>query len=106
MSKRAKEKAERIANGIMISVQGKTGRVVYNTKEKSFTHYELMCAAQKGYEQAEKDLALTWEDMKQIAMISVELSRKRFENFYVHQTISDEEHFSEVLKRFNEQRKK
>lgn len=56
MSKRAKEKAERIANGIMISVQGKTGRVVYNTKEKSFTHYELMCAAQKGYEQAEKDL--------------------------------------------------
>lgn len=56
MSKRAKEKAELIANGIMISVQGKTGRVVYNTKEKSFTHYELMCAAQKGYEQAEKDI--------------------------------------------------
>lgn len=55
MSKRAKEKAELIANGIMISVQGKTGRVVYNTKEKSFTHYELMCAAQKGYEQGEKD---------------------------------------------------
>lgn len=56
MSKRAKEKAELIANGMMISVQGKTGRVVYNTKEKSFTHYELMCAAQKGYEQAEKDI--------------------------------------------------
>jgi len=55
MSKRAKDKAERIANGIMISVQGKTGRVVYNTKEKSFTHYELMCAAQKGYSQAESD---------------------------------------------------
>lgn len=55
MSKRAKEKAELIANGIMISVQGKTGRVVYNTREKSFTHYDLMCAAQKGYEQAEKD---------------------------------------------------
>lgn len=63
MSKRAKEKAELIANGIMISVQGKTGRVVYNTKEKSFTHYELMCAAQKGYEQAEKDTierAVAW----------------------------------------------
>lgn len=56
MSKRAKEKAELIANGMMISVQGKTGRVVYNTKEKSFTHYELMCAAQKGYSQAEKDI--------------------------------------------------
>lgn len=55
MNKRAKEKAELIANGIMISVQGKTGRVVYNTKEKSFTHYELTCAAQKGYEQAEKE---------------------------------------------------
>ena len=56
MSKRAKKASELIANGIMISVQGKTGRVVYNTKEKSFTHYELMCAAQKGYEQAEKDI--------------------------------------------------
>ena len=59
-----------------------------------------------GYRQAEKDLALTWEDVKQIAMISVELSRKRFDDFYVHQTISDEEHFSEVLRRFNEIRKK
>ena len=55
MNKRAKNAAELIANGIMISVQGKTGRVVYNTKEKSFTHYDLMCAAQKGYKQAEKD---------------------------------------------------
>lgn len=64
MSKRAKEKAELIANGIMISVQGKTGRVVYNTKEKSFTHYELMCAAQKGYEQAEKEtIERAWEWM-------------------------------------------
>lgn len=64
MSKRAKEKAELIANGIMISVQGKTGRVAYNTKEKSFTHYELMCAAQKGYEQAEKDLG--WHSVKEM----------------------------------------
>lgn len=56
MNKRAKNAAELIANGIMISVQGKTGRVVYNTKEKSFTHYELMCAAQKGYKQAQSDI--------------------------------------------------
>ena len=56
MSKRAEEKAELIANGIMISVQGRTGRVVYNTKEKSFDHYDLKSAARRGYEQAEKDL--------------------------------------------------
>lgn len=75
MSKRAKEKAELIANGIMISVQGKTGRVVYNTKEKSFTHYELMCAAQKGYEQAEKDyieLAQLWVDSGDANIMSFE----------------------------------
>ena len=56
MSKRVKEKAELIANGIMISVQGRMGRVVYNTAEKSFNHHDLMSAAQRGYEQAEKDI--------------------------------------------------
>ena len=56
MSKRAEKSAELIANGIMINVQGRTGRVIYNTKEKSFDHHDLMSAARKGYEQAEKDI--------------------------------------------------
>lgn len=98
MSKRAKEKAERIANGIMISVQGKTGRVVYNTKEKSFTHYELMCAAQKGYEQAEKDLALTWEDVQLIWQLCDIVNEER------PTLCGSHDFFTEVLKRYNEKR--
>jgi len=101
MSKKAKEKAELIANGIMISVQGKTGRVVYNTKEKSFTHYELMCAAQKGYEQAEKDLALTWEDVNLIDSILIDMQDEGVER---HGGLR--QYYEEALKRFNEQRKK
>ena len=98
MSKRAKEKAELIANGILISVQGKTGRVVYNTKEKSFTHYELMCAAQKGYEQAEKDLALTWEDIRSI----IELYERR----KAEDAAFDACDYEALLYEFNEQKKK
>ena len=104
MSKKAKEKAELIANGIMISVQGKTGRVVYNTKEKSFTHYELMCAAQKGYEQAEKDLALTWEDMAKIDAIILDVNNEFAVDY--SKEISRQKFYEEVLRRFNEQRKK
>lgn len=97
MSKRTKEKAELIANGIMISVQGKTGRVVYNTKEKSFTHYELMCAAQKGYEQAEKDIALTWEDVNLIDSILVDLQDEGVERYG-----GLRQYYEEALKRFKE----
>ena len=101
MSKRAKEKAELIANGIMISVQGKTGRVVYNTKEKSFTHYELMCAAQKGYEQAEKDLALTPGDMSIIDEICTEMRQ------HTDWPLKGQDAFyEEVLRMFNSQREK
>ena len=85
----------------MISVQGKTGRVVYNTKEKSFTHYELMYAAQKGYEQAEKDLALTWEDMATIDSLITEVSNSYAVGNYDHD--GEREHFyGEVLRRFKE----
>lgn len=54
-----------------------------------------------GYEQAEKDLALTWEDVKKILM----LTRISIANALPH-VLSDEELAKEVLKRFNEQRKK
>ena len=105
MSKKAKEKAERIANGIMISVQGKTGRVVYNTKEKSFTHYELMCTAQQGYEQAEQDLALTWEDVA----ILITIYEAGIENgdYCRHNEAEWMKVYSQdILRRFNEIRKK
>lgn len=105
MSKRAKEKAELIANGIMISVQGRMGRVVYNTAEKSFNHHDLMSAAQRGYEQAEKDLALTWEDIKKIDSLSMEVTTL-FVSIGRNKDILERPYYEEVARRFNEQRKK
>ena len=58
----------------------------------------------EGYEQAEKDLALTWEDMKKIDCI--------FRDVATEHTIGKfnpanyQEWYTEALKRFNEQRKK
>lgn len=54
----------------------------------------------QGYEQAEKDLALTWEDVKEICVQSVLVE------IDLGGHISDERHYTEVLKRFNEQRNK
>jgi len=54
----------------------------------------------QGYEQAEKDLALTWEDMRTIASI--------FHSMMADMTVDDsvEDRYKEVLRRFNEQRRK
>lgn len=51
---------------------------------------------QQGYEQAEKDLELTWEDVKEICVQSVlvEIDLGRL--------VSDERHYTEVLKRFKD----
>lgn len=54
----------------------------------------------RGYRRAKKDLALTWEDVKKICSLSfvveVALGRK----------VSDETHYAEVLRRFNEYKQK
>lgn len=51
-----------------------------------------------GYEQAEKDLALTWEDIREICtqsvLVEIDLGR----------LVSDERHYTEVLNRFNKQK--
>lgn len=52
---------------------------------------------QEGYEQAEKDLALTWEDVKLIH----ELSEDVWEPY-----CDEQKCYKEVLRRFNEQGKK
>ena len=53
---------------------------------------------EKGYEQAEKDLELTWEDVremcKQSVLVEIDLGR----------LVSDERHYTEVLKRFKERK--
>jgi hypothetical protein len=54
---------------------------------------------QQGYEQAEKDNELTWEDVALILNTAEEFNRKNIV------PISDEEYFKEVLKRFKEMKK-
>ena len=56
----------------------------------------------QGYEQAEKDLALTWEDMRKIIRINEEM----MDDPEAHPEWMDEQPFyEEMLRRFNEGRK-
>lgn len=54
----------------------------------------------EGYHQAEKDLALTWEDIREICTQSVLVE------FDLGRNITDERHYTEVLNRFNKQKGK
>lgn len=51
-----------------------------------------------GYEQAEKDLELTWEDVREICTQSVLVE------IDLGGLVSDERHYTEVLKRFKERK--
>ena len=55
---------------------------------------------QQGYEQAEKDLELTWEDVREICVQSVLVEVD------LGGLVSDERHYTEVLKRFKERKEK
>ena len=61
-------------------------------------------ACVQGYEQAEKDLALTWEDIRRIFeevnIIEVEFFREN------KRRLTDNELYKEVLRRFNEYKNK
>ena len=54
-----------------------------------------------GYKEAEKDLALTWEDIAKINQLHFEVMSE-----YDPEVITPMKIHEEVLKRFNEQRKK
>ena len=56
----------------------------------------------KGYEQAEKDLALTWEDIKIIVKI---LADSDWCDFEINGKLWSQEFYEEVLKRFKEAKK-
>jgi hypothetical protein len=61
----------------------------------------------KGYHQAEKDLELTWEDIPKIFQISEELKTSWwFRDNEQTKLIGTQVFWEEVLKRFNEERKK
>ena len=57
---------------------------------------------QDGYEQAEKDLALTWEDIKTIQQI---IATSNWYDFEINDKLWSKEFYEEVLKRFKEAKK-
>ena len=56
----------------------------------------------EGYEQAEKDLALTWKDIKIIVKI---LADSDWYDFEINGKLWSKEFYEEVLKRFKEAKK-
>ena len=57
---------------------------------------------QEGYEQAEKDLELTWEDIKTIEQI---IATSDWYDFEINGKLWSKEFYEEVLKRFKEAKK-
>lgn len=100
MSKRAEEAANEIY---------KDGIELFGRRDKNgnlIIHPETMVgilrnACQRGYEQAEKDFALTWEDLEMIDHIMADVVDERFEG-----PTTVEEDYIEVLNRFNKSKEK
>lgn len=100
MSKRAEKRALELFPVDMqmcIDSTGETYEVDVNEPRRKYVAF--------GYEQAEKDLALTWEDIRSIIIIS-----EKYTTMLLNSTpwdgIYTKTEYEEVLRRFNEQRKK
>lgn len=65
--------------------------------------YAEMCRGfyEEGYEQAEKDLALTWEDIKTIEQI---IATSDWYDFEINGKLWSKEFYEEVLKRYLEEK--
>ena len=87
MSKRAEQKAQRAY-----------------TDHEGFTFDDERKAYAKGYEQAEKDLALTWEDIK--AIVTIADSMLTGTAWDAIEWPDQQKYYEEVLRHFNEQREK
>ena len=107
MSKRAEELAEKYADRQLEIVDKELSESNYSRYTKMGVHLfegsDIEEAYLNGYEQAEKDLALTWEDVHELVVI---------EDRLIHElSIKDDtlpqskEFYEEVLHRFNEMRK-
>ena len=57
------------------------------------------------YEQAEKDLALTWEDVRAILHTASSYAVEASKGGIKSPDLDTEEHYTKILKRFNETRK-
>ncbi len=70
-----------------------------------FDGNEVESAYEAGYEQAEKDLAMTWEDVKKIEDLCMEVATL-FSLIGRNKDILEQPFYEVVAKRFNEQREK
>lgn len=71
-------------------------------KEMNFRRANYRIAYERGYEQAEKDLALTWEDVQLLDFYAMEC---QVEESKGRKFNSSQEFFEEVLRRFKEAKK-
>ena len=95
MSKRAEQSANEIyKDGIeLFGRRDRNGNLIIHPE----TMVEILRnACQRGYEQAEKDLALTWEDIQTIDNIVVDMARNT--DWPLR---GQEVFYTEVLNRFN-----
>ena len=76
----------------------------YWLKPNNIETQEKYAAYVEGYKQAEKDLELSWEDVKEICDISFE-EACRFQRNMKSSRIYKEQHYQEVLKRFKNLKK-
>ena len=81
-------------------------RAANNCPYANFPHLKRKCEYRSdvmyGYELAEKDLALTWEDMKTIFQI---IATSDWYDFEINGKLWSQEFYEEVLKRYLEAKK-
>ena len=68
-------------------------------RELNYRRANYRIAYERGYKQAEKDLALTWEDIKTIEQI---IATSDWYDFEINGKLLSQEFYEEVLKRFKE----
>ena len=72
--------------------------------EKIDTHATIRGFYQEGYEQAEKGLKLSWEDVKLIRDTIDEVWDDCLEGKLKEDMFDDKEYYGEILRRYNEQK--
>lgn len=68
-----------------------------------YDYNQIFDAVKHGYEQAEKDFVLTWEDVRRLLKIEGDLLDEELE-LKAYRRLSHKKFCQEVLRRFNEQR--
>ena len=73
-----------------------------------FNSSSAYCGFIKGYHQAEKDLELSWEDIKIILDIEIDILREcnSHKELVIETYPKGEDYYGEILKRFKERKEK